>query len=825
MKPLRTAGRWIRRHPYIAALVYIGLCVASSLVERGTDHGRKQWADDYMDRAGAVEIQLPTEGLPVRVDPLPYRVVAAGIPRSGEVPVLLLHGTPGGASGFAKLGPELARTGRYTLWLDLPGFASQSEPPGERKFNDYSEKAYAEILWRLLDEMDIERAHIVGWSNGGAAALHMDDMRPGAVASITLLGSVGAQEVEGSGSYFFEHVKYGFGYATLHILRQAVPTFGILGPPSEIHAFLRNFWDTDQRPLGPMMAQTDTPILILHGWHDFLVSDRAAEYHHEIAPTSRLVMLDSDHFMPFLQPVETASIINDHLARHDDPGAEPLTTTENLAPLPDTATSLGAWYRDVRESVFWAPWWALFAIFAAWFVLMPRVSVAVAALLVADVRLDIFLAWTALSFGAFARLGGRPVDSVRTSLRIAAGIMLPFIPLSFVRVAAGGEINVGIMLAGVPTLIALGFACRNLFTKLGRVRIRNALALPLHREFWPAWVFYLPVIVGMPCWTIRRRGLLTFACANPGMRNGGGMFGERKTEIQAGFGNRPGVLRAELIEPGPIEQRLAALLEKLDELGGYPIILKPDCGERGFGIRKISGEADARRALESDPGPLCAQQYHPGPHECGIMWMRDPDDPTTGRIYAITDKVFTGVTGDGESTLFELLRRVPRLRMQMDLFAQRFGDRLFEAPARGETVRLAEAGNHGQGTRFNDGEHLRTPELEETINRIMLDYRGIDGAEMDYGRMDLRYESQEQLARGAGFGLIEINGAFSESTNVYDPDRSMRWAWSVWWRQWRELYRLGAIRRTAGRKPPTFREIFGWWRAHRRRVPTRVLSE
>jgi len=96
---------------------------------------------------------------------------------------------------------------------------------------------------------------------------------------------------------------------------------------------------------------------------------------------------------------------------------------------------------------------------------------------------------------------------------------------------------------------------------------------------------------------------------------------------------------------------------------------------------------------------------------------------------------------------------------------------------------------------------------------------------MPFGRIDLRFESEERLARGEGFGVVEVNGAFSESTNAYDPDRSMRWAWSVWRRQWSELYRLGAVRRRAGRRPPTFREIFGWWRAHRRRALTRTVSE
>ena len=144
-------------------------------------------------------------------------------------PVILLHGTPGAASNFEKLGPALHEVdGRRVIWFDMPGFGSLANPrmgiPEGR-----SAKDYADFVFGVLNRLHIERAHIVGWSNGGAVALNMANDHPERIASITLLASVGAQETEGSGSHFFEHAKYKLGDLVLNKLDILIPHFGLLG--------------------------------------------------------------------------------------------------------------------------------------------------------------------------------------------------------------------------------------------------------------------------------------------------------------------------------------------------------------------------------------------------------------------------------------------------------------------------------------------------------------------------------------------------------------------------------------------------------------------
>ena len=74
---------------------------------------------------------------------------------------------------------------------------------------------------------------------------------------------------------------------------------------------------------------------------------------------------------------------------------------------------------------------------------------------------------------------------------------------------------------------------------------------------------------------------------------------------------------------------------------------------------------------------------------------------------------------------------------------------------------------HNRGTMFLDGKELITKELEASFNKI-LDH--IDG--FNYGRLDIRYNSIEDLILGKNFSIIELNGAKSEPTHIYDPKHS-----------------------------------------------------
>jgi hypothetical protein len=340
------------------------------------------------------------------------------------------------------------------------------------------------------------------------------------------------------------------------------------------------------------------------------------------------------------------------------------------------------------------------------------------------------------------------------------------------------------------------------------------IARRFHHEFWPAWLFYAPVVPYIG-WLALRHGAMTWTCCNPEIDPGGGIVGESKHRI---LGDLPAwasdvVLRTHMIKAGtdaPARARRAVeLIEDGDLALGYPAILKPDSAQRGFGVRVVRGREDVEPYFRIHSCDVVAQRYHPGPEECGVFWMRrrpadtvgaEPTDGSTGFIYSITRKTFPWVIGDGRRTLRELVESHARLSRQASVFHRRHATRWNIAPAAGEKVRLAEAGNHCQGTLFSDGSDLITPALSGVIDRLASGFAADRraGGGLDFGRFDLRYSSDEDLRAGRGLAIIELNGVTSESTNLYDPSRSTLWAYRTLMGQWRNLFELGAWRRRSG---------------------------
>ena len=304
-------------------------------------------------------------------------------------------------------------------------------------------------------------------------------------------------------------------------------------------------------------------------------------------------------------------------------------------------------------------------------------------------------------------------------------------------------------------------------------------------EFWPRTLFYAPLVPWLVWLAVRHRSLTVFTAANPGIPQGG-VVGESKYDILRHLPT-DAVVAAELVPPGPLAARMQAV-EAAVLRGGWswPIILKPDIGERGRGVRLVHDVDEARNALAEQPETLIAQAYHPGPFEAGIFYIRHPGE-SRGRIFSITNKRFPHVSGDGCSTVEQLIWADARLRMQAQRFSERLGPRLSTIPQHGECVRLATAGNHCQGTLFTDGSDLITPALERRFDAIARAFPGFY-----FGRFDVRYTHRALLMRGEQFAIVELNGVLSESTNIYDPRGTLWKAYRTLAQQWSSAFSIGA---------------------------------
>jgi membrane protein DedA with SNARE-associated domain len=340
-------------------------------------------------------------------------------------------------------------------------------------------------------------------------------------------------------------------------------------------------------------------------------------------------------------------------------------------------------------------------------------------------------------------------------------------------------------------------------TPVGRGKLIARVSRPWRWEFWPSWLFYLPLVPWLAYLSLRYRGVLTWTAANPGIPDGG-VVGESKHAILAQLpGSR--VVPSLLVPPGAVGTRLAQVRRAMEGRGwSFPVILKPDASQRGAGVKRASDWADVEKYLRRQPAAVLVQTYHPGPFEAGIFYYRLPGEER-GRIFSVTDKEFPVLTGDGHSTLEELIWRHPRYRMQARTFLARHDAERGRVLAPGERFVLALAGNHCQGTMFRDGAHLLTPELEWAVDATAGTFPGFF-----VGRFDVRYTDAEAFRGGRDLAVVELNGVTSESTNLYDPSWSLPAAYRTLFRQWALLYRIGHANRQRGHAAAGIGELL--WR-------------
>ena len=323
-------------------------------------------------------------------------------------------------------------------------------------------------------------------------------------------------------------------------------------------------------------------------------------------------------------------------------------------------------------------------------------------------------------------------------------------------------------------------------------------------EFWPLWIFYTPVAVYVVILSLRHRGF-TFTAANPALP-AGGFVGESKDEIYKLIARsspaRPHLLRHVRIprQSDPEASYFAAVRFIIDNRVSYPLVVKPDAGERGDGVTVVHDDTLLKKALSDATSNMLVQEHFDGV-EASVFYYRKPGEDN-GQIFSLTEKVFPIVCGDGRSTLEELILCDRRAFVIAKKYFERNAGRLQWVPDAGETVRLVDICSHSKGAIFLDGERLRTPELETKIDEIC---RGIPG--FHFGRFDLRAESFDDLKRGTKFTIIELNGVTSESTNIYDPRYSLTDAYRILFAQWRVAFEIGSENIQRGARATTAREL------------------
>jgi pimeloyl-ACP methyl ester carboxylesterase/membrane protein DedA with SNARE-associated domain len=771
-------------------------------------------------------------------------------------PALLLHGSPGSRAGLRDLVRGLA--GRRLIVPDLPGFGEST-----REIPDYSNRAHARYLLQLLDHLDLERVHVVGFSMGGGAGLELYGFAPERVRSMTLLSSIGVQELELFGDHGLNHSVHAVQLALLWLAREGVPHMGLLDDVLVGVPYARNFFDTDQRPLRSILLGFQPPMLIVHGTRDFLVPPEAARESHRLVPQSRIEWIDGSHFMVFEDGLALARPIGEFLHRVD----RDLEPDRHSAPPDRVAASRAPFDFAMVPPFTGVALLVMMALIALATLVSEDLTCIAVGLLVAQGRIGFLPGVVACATGIFVGdlllyLAGRVLG--RTALRrrplrwlvrpaqleqaaswfarrgpviiglsrftpgtripvyVAAGLLRSnFWSFSFyflLAVALWTPFLVGIsMVAGeqmmgwfqsfqrfaLPALLLLGLwilvvikVGLPLLQARGRRELAGRWCRLTRWEFWPPWAFYPPVLAHVLRLGWKHRSPLLFTAANPAIP-AGGFVAESKWRILEGLsGAGDRVARGELLPAGiALEERTARVREFLRRHDlDYPVILKPDAGQRGSGVAVVRDGERLAAYLERAPFATLVQEYVPG-EEFGIFYYRYPDEPR-GRIFSITEKRLPVLRGDGRHTLEELIlldrRAVCVLRHYLRVNAGRLG----WVPREGEAVRLVELGTHCRGAIFLDGSGVWTERLERVIDGISRSYDGFF-----FGRYDVRCPDADTLMAGRGFKVIELNGVTSEATHIYDPRLGLREAYRTLFEQWAIAFEIGRRNRLRGADP------------------------
>ena len=119
----------------------------------------------------------------VRVDGVRSPTIEAGSPDAAEAAVFV-HGNPGSADDWAALVERTGEHGRAVA-LDMPGFGRADKPAGF----DYTMQGYARHLAGALEQLGVQRAHLVLHDFGGPWGLQWAADHPDAFASATLVNT------------------------------------------------------------------------------------------------------------------------------------------------------------------------------------------------------------------------------------------------------------------------------------------------------------------------------------------------------------------------------------------------------------------------------------------------------------------------------------------------------------------------------------------------------------------------------------------------------------------------------------------------------------
>jgi pimeloyl-ACP methyl ester carboxylesterase len=226
--------------------------------------------------------------------------------RGNGVPVVLLHGGLGHSGNWDHQVRALVAAGHYVVTIDSRGHGRST-----RDARPYSYELMASDVCAVMDELHLERAALVGWSDGACTALILATQAPERVAGVFFFGCnmdpSGAKPFEATpviDRCFARHVK---DYAQLSATPDRFDAF-----VAAVSTMQKTQPDWSAREL----AQVRVPVTIAHSEHDEFITREHAEHLARSIPGARWILLEGvSHFAPLQRPAQFNRAVQSFIAQ------------------------------------------------------------------------------------------------------------------------------------------------------------------------------------------------------------------------------------------------------------------------------------------------------------------------------------------------------------------------------------------------------------------------------------------------------------------------------------------------------------------------------
>jgi len=302
-------------------------------------------------------------------------------------------------------------------------------------------------------------------------------------------------------------------------------------------------------------------------------------------------------------------------------------------------------------------------------------------------------------------------------------------------------------------------------------------------EFWPMWAVYPPIIGWLLWLALKNREWTLWANCNPALPGSGLALESKGGNLDSFKGPDGKIQRARYL-------RLAAHLpdgyERIIAEGfSFPLVLKPNLGQRGVGVEIIHDESSARE------------------------WLKSPAEKE-GAILSLCGKHSQKVIGDGQSSLEELILADERAITMAGYYLKKYAKQLPRVLEKNEEFVIAPIGTHSRGAIFTDERHLVTPELVAAFDELGARFPGFN-----FGRYDVKVPSVEDLIAGRNIKILELNAVTGEPAHVYQPGYSWINGMRDFFSHFERATEIGKAWRDQGVEPPTMDELWKIVMAHR----------